>query len=250
MPMFEAKSYSDVRQTISMGNGIFAICVIICAYLFVLSPAHKHFLEALFSNTKINPVLGPYLTIAIVGGIWGYLTTFMFSFHDRIYEPHIVNWRASYEVDFILRSLCFPYSQYVSPRLFEIAYTDKVARASFMQRLFYKFIGDSKASHEELRERFYTIIRNYWLIVLAELYCIAFLVTASFYCIFSPPPTPPYIALLAMALVSLLFRVWANHILPEVRPITIEQVRAIQTEHKDELEAALQGILTEHSLQS
>lgn len=173
----------------------------------------------------------------------------MFSLHDRLYEPHLVSWRAGYDADFILRSLCFPYSARVSPRLFELAFTDEKLRASFMQRLFYKFIGDSKAPHEELRERFYTIIRDYWLFVLAEIYCIAFFISVTLYCVFATPTAPPYVALLAAILASLLFRFWSNRYLPRIRPITAEQISAIHLEHRAEFEKALDAIVLEFHVQ-
>lgn len=246
--MFEAKSYNDIRSTIAIGNGIFAAASLISAYLFVLTSMHKQAFETLLNGLKLNPVISPFITLAIIGGVWGYLTTFMFALHDRLYEPHLVSWRASYDADVILRSLCFPYSARVSPRLFEIAFTDKQARASFMQRLFYKFIGDSKAPHEELRERFYTIIRDYWLLVLAEIYCIAFFIVATLYCFFATPSTPPYGALLTPILASLLLRFWSNRYLPRIRPITAEQISAVHMEHRDEFEKALDSIVVEFHL--
>jgi hypothetical protein len=247
--VFAAKSYNDVRNTIAIGNGIFAAASLISIYLFVLASGHKQAFDAFISTLKLNPLIGPFITLAIVGGVWGYLTTFMFSLHDRLYEPHLVSWRASYDADFILRSLCFPYSARVSPRLFEVAFIDTRARATFMQRLFYKFVGDSKAPHEELRERFYTIIRDYWLLVLAEIYCIAFFIVATLYCFFATPSTPPYIALVVPILTSLLLRFWSNRYLPRLRPITSEQIFAIHTEHRVEFEKALDAIVAEFHLQ-
>ena len=138
--MFGAKNYNDVRNTIAAGNGILAAAVLISFYVLVLTPAHRQALATSLGRLKLDPLISPFLTLAMVGAIWGYLTTFMFSFHDRLYEPHFVSWRASYESDFILRCLCLPYCARVSPRLFEIAFTNKTARASFMQRLFYKFV--------------------------------------------------------------------------------------------------------------
>jgi hypothetical protein len=244
----EAKSYNDVRKTITVGNCAFAIVWLIFAYLLVLAPAHKRAFESLFDWVKLNPFVGPLLTLAAVGWVWGYLTTFMFSIHDRVYEPHLVNWRASYDADFILRSLCLPYSSRVSSRMFEIAFTDKKIRDSLMQRLFYKFIGDSKAPHEELRERFYTKIRDYWLLVIAEIYCIAFLLGATLYCIFAAHSASVCIGLLVAVLASLLLRFWSNRCLPNIRPVTAEQINVIHLEHRDEFEKALNAVVVDFQL--
>jgi hypothetical protein len=72
--------------------------------------------------------------------------------------------------------LCAAYPQPVSERFFEGAFNDVTVRGRFMQRLFYKFMGDSKSEHEELLEDFYTTMQNYWLLALAEIYCLVFLV--------------------------------------------------------------------------
>lgn len=243
--MVEAKSYNDVRKTITKGNCAFAVVWLIFVYLLVLTPAHKHAFESLFSWVKVNQVVGPLATLVGAGAIWGYVTTFMFSIHDRLYEPHLVSWRASYDADFILRSLCFPYSSRISSRIFENAFTDKKIRDSLMQRLFYKFIGDSKAPHEELRERFYTIIRDYWLLVIAESYCIAFLIAATLYCIIAAHSTSLCVALLIALIASLLLRFWSNRFLPRIRPVTVEQINVIHLEHRDEFEKALDAVALE-----
>jgi hypothetical protein len=247
--VFEAKSYNDVRATIAAGNGIFAAAFLIFSYLFILTPAHQKAFETLLSGLKLNPLIGPFITLTILGGIWGYLTTFMVSLHDRLYEPYLVSWRAGYDADFILRSLCFPYSARVSPRLFEVAFTDKRLRASFMQRLFYRFVGDSKAPHEELRVRFYTIIRDYWLLVLLEIYCVAFFIAVALYCVWQAPSKPPYIALLVLVIASLCLRFLSNRYLPRIRPISAEQINAIHLEHTVDFEKALDAIVAEFHMQ-
>ena len=45
--MIEAKSYNDVRKTITWGNCFFAAAWLISAYLFVLTPEHKKAFETL-----------------------------------------------------------------------------------------------------------------------------------------------------------------------------------------------------------
>jgi hypothetical protein len=249
--MFEAKSYNDVRKTIAAANGIFAAAFLISAYLCILSPTHKAGLDTLLGETRMDPVVGSVITLALVGAVWGYLTTGLFSLHDRLYEPHFVSWRAAYDADFILRSLCFSYPGRVSPRLFDVAFTDPKARASLLQRLFYKFIGDSKTAHEELRERFYGLIRNYWLLVTAELYCIGFFLICAVYCLLAKPPVSPYHdrALLGSIVAAVLLRIWSNHQLPQVRPITVEQINAVLHEHRADFEAALDAAVCDYHLE-
>ena len=248
--MFEAKSYNDLRKTISGANVIFAVGFLVFAYLLLLTPSHKQAFRNTLQNLRLDPLVGSLVTIALLAAAWGYVTTALLRLHDRLYEPHLVSWRAGYDADFILRSLCSPYSGRVSPRLFTEAFTDAQKRQAFMQRLFYKFVGDVKSPHQELLERFYTVIRNYWLLVLAETYCTALLVSAILYiCLFSPP-APPYRSLLSVLLASIALRVWSNRYLPRIRPITVEQIGVILREHKGDFEKELDSILREYRLGS
>lgn len=249
--MFEAKSYNDVRQTLATGNGIFAAAFLIIGYFFVLSPGHRTYLDTFVSQLKVNPMAGSLITLAVIGGVWGYVTTGLFSLHDRLYEPHLVSWRAAYDADLILRSLCFSYAGHVSARFFDVAFNDPKACGTFMQRLFYKFVGDSKPAHEELRERFYGLIRNYWLLVTAEMYCFGFFFAGAIYSIRSKAAVSPYhdCALLFSILAAVIFRISSNQYLRRVRPITLEQINSIIHEHGEAFEAALDEVAREYHLQ-
>ena len=165
--MFEAKSYNDLRRTFAAANVLFAVGWLALTYAFVLTPSHKQVLHGVFNTIKLDPLWGSLLTMALIASAWGFITAFLIRLHDRLYEPHLVSWRASYESDYILRSLCAAYPHPVPERFFERAFDDTTTRARFMQRLFYKFMGDSKSEHEELLERFYTSIQNYWLLAMA-----------------------------------------------------------------------------------
>src|SRR5258708_7236189 len=180
--MFEAKSYNDLRKTFAAANVAFAAIWLALAYGFVLTPAHKTWFHDILDVIKVDPVWGSLLTGALIVGFWGFLTTYLIRLHDRLYEPYLVSWRASYEADYILRSLCAGYPQPIPEGFFEKALNDEKFRSRLMQRLFYKFTGDSKSAHVELLERFYTTIQNYWLLILAELYCLAFVLLTTFYC--------------------------------------------------------------------
>jgi hypothetical protein len=248
--VFETKSYNDLRKTIYWANVILAAGFLIFLYLVVLVPNHKHAMEVFFQTLRLNPVLNMLVTVAVLAGVWGYLTTFLFRLHDRVYEPRLVNWRASYEADFILRSLCWAHCQSVSPRLFIDAFEDAKKRHAFMQRLFYKFVGDQKPAHQELLERFYTSIRNYWVLVLAETYCIGLLTASIVYLCFFSPSMPPFRPLLGVVVAAIGLRVWSNHYLPKIRLITIEQIHAILEEHEQEFESELDSILDEYGLRS
>jgi len=243
--VFEAKSYNDVRNTFVVANVALAAGWLALVYDPALTPAHNVAFRKALGAIKLDPLLGSILTVTLAAGVWGFIATFLLRLHDRLYEPHLVSWRASYEVDYILRTLCASYPQPVSEQFFERAFNDEAARAKFMQRLFYKFIGDSKTAHQELLERFYTTIRNYWLLVLAEIYCVGFMIFTAFYCYLAGQTTPPYRAWTAVLLACIFLRVWSNRYLRTIRPITAEQVSAVLQEHREEFEEALGTILNE-----
>jgi hypothetical protein len=248
--VFEASSYNDLRRTISGANVTLGVGFLVFVYLLVLTPSHKRAFGHALQSLRLDPLMGSVVTIALLAAAWGYLTTALLRLHDRLYEPHLVSWRAGYEADFILRSLCLVHSRGVSQRLFTEAFTDARKRQAFMQRLFYKFVGDAKSPHQDLLERFYTVIRNYWLLVLTELYCTALLVGAILYSCLFLPSTPPYRSLLGVLVASIALRVWSNRYLRNIRPITVEQIGVILREHKEDFERELDWILDEYGLRS
>ncbi len=244
--MFEAKNYNDLRKTLVFANIVLAAGWLALIYAFVLLPRHKLAFQGVFSALKLDPFWGSIITISLIAGVWGFATTFLFRLHDRLYEPHLVSWRAAYETDFILRSLAVAYPQSVPERFFERAFDDETLRARCMQRLFYRFTGDSKTPHQELLERFYATIQNYWLVVLAEVYCLAFLIFAAVYSYFAGQASPPYRTWIAVLLAAIGLRIWSNHYLPKIRPITSEQVYVVLQEHRDEFNEAMEKLLAEY----
>ena len=98
------KSYNDLRKTLAAANMLFVVVWLGLAYAFVLTPSHKQVLYGVFNTIKVDPFWGSLLTMALLASAWGFITSFLVRLHDRLYEPHLVNWRASYESDNILRS--------------------------------------------------------------------------------------------------------------------------------------------------
>jgi hypothetical protein len=182
--MWETHNYDQVRRNVGFANALFLFLCTVSGYYFVVSAIDRHMIDAaliaLTTNTfwaKMAPLAGT----AAVAVVWGYLTTALVRLHDRIYEPHLTKWRASYDADFILRGLCFKYSHVISRTALDKAYFDQRLRNKMMNRLFYSIVGDFKADHLNLLVRFYTFIRNYWTMVVAELYCLAFALAAAIY---------------------------------------------------------------------
>ena len=174
--MPEVKNYNDIQKTLGWANAFFAGAWLVLLYTTTLTPHHRAAVQSILQTIKLDPLLRSLITLSVLSTVWGFVTVYLLRLHDRLYEPHLVGWRAAYDTDYILRGLCATYPARVPEKFFDLVFRDKSMRAKCMQRLFYKFVGDEKESHQELLDRFYAMIRNYWVIALLELYCIAFLV--------------------------------------------------------------------------
>jgi hypothetical protein len=236
--MFEARTYNQVRKSIGVANCIFALLILIVAYTSVLSQNHLIVIKGIAINIKDNPLVTLIPVALVISTIWAYFSTVILRLHDRFYEPIFIKWRASYETDFILRSICREFPDKVSERFFNEVYFTKRKRDSWMYRLFYSFVGDWKEEHQGLIERFYTLIRNYWIIGLAELYSLVALLAYSIYAIVTQMKISPVLVFILLLLV-VCCRVLSNHILDQIRPITSEQIRVILSQYREQVKDAL-----------
>lgn len=246
--MFDAKTYNEVRKAIGIANCIFAVALILTTFYLIFTQEHKTSVIESLNILKLNPIVSGLVSVTLISTVWGYISTVLIKLHDRWYEPFLVRWRASYESDFILRSLCFNYPKIISQQLFEQAFYDKRKRSSFMQRLFYKFVGDTKKEHEELISRFYTLIRNYWIIALAELYSLFFLIFSLLYCSFNTPQKNVFPSLFGALILALLFHIWATFYITHARAITVEQINVVLKEHTEAFEKELRDVAIEYNL--
>lgn len=101
--MFDAKTYNDVRKTIGIANCIFMALLLLAVYLIVLTPAHAKATTDLLSQLQVNPVWSGLISVGLLSALWAYVSTVIFRLHDRLYEPVLAKWRASFDADFILR---------------------------------------------------------------------------------------------------------------------------------------------------
>jgi hypothetical protein len=243
---FEIKSYPQLNFTLSIVNGFLLFVTLVIARFAVLSFEHRQALGSVLDRLINNPwielsaSLGLFALLAV---LWGWVSTTFIRVHDRIHEPFFVKWRAGYDTDLILRSLCYDQSVAVSPELFERAYSDKRIRGKLMQRLFYCFGGDAEP-HEGLRIRFYTAITKYWVLATVEIYALLALVVFSSYHIATLTTPSPYVVLIITAF-FVLARICANRVLDEVRPITAEQVGAIRRDDAAQLSENLAEVARE-----
>jgi hypothetical protein len=240
--MFEAKSYNQVRKCIGYANCIFVFLILILGFEFILLDAQVEAINKAIQHFINEPLLALFPSAIIASVVWAYFTTVILRIHDRLYEPILVKWRASYDADFILRSICREYQDKLPEDFFNDLYFSKHKRDTAMYRLFYSFVGDSKKDHEELLERFYTIIRNYWIIGLAEFYAIFALLIYAIYAVVEHIKLPS-ILMLILLLVAIVCRIINIRVLDQARPVTKEQVQVILSKHSSEIKEAIENMI-------
>jgi len=241
LAMFEAKSYNQVRIGIGAANCIFALLILIFGYACVISEKHIEAIDSIMKSLIDNPVFALLPGALVISVVWAYLTTVLLRIHDRFYEPILVKWRASYDTDFILRSICRKFEDKLPENFFNNLYFSKRKRDSVMYRLFYSIVGDSKKDHEELLERFYTIIRNYWIVGLAEIYAVFALLVYAIYGVIAHIRIPSGLVF-ALLIIAIICRIATNCILDRARPITSEQVHVILSSHSSKVEEAIKKL--------
>ncbi len=246
--MWESKTYSQVKIALGAANFFLASLLIYISYFFIISSSDKSALQTIFTNFKTDPVLALISIPPVVSALWAYLATELFRLHDRLYEPHLSKWRASYDTDFILRSLCYDYNTRLSQKTFERAYAESTLRNKMMTRLFYILVGDFKDTHAGLLARFYTTIRNYWVLVLGELYMFFAAIFFLGYAIFNSQSRESSFVILILLLLALILRVWSKTFIDEARLITSEQISTILREHKKEFEKNIKQLMEEEGL--
>lgn len=241
---FEIKSYPQLQFALGIFNTFLVVLVFITFYQCVLIPDHIKIVDNLLARAKLDQIISGVPVLLGLAGLWGWLSAIVFRFHDRIHEPRITKWRAWYDADFILRALCYGFSSFFSPDLFERAYEDKRVGDKLMSRLFYHFAGDSISTLEGKRIFFYTIMWKYWSIALLDLYSTFALVAMLTYCLYTKSNVQTIPALVLIALVTL-SRIIAHHFIDEAHSITLEQIHAIKTGQADDLRTAATEVARE-----
>lgn len=241
---FELKSYAHLQFALGLLNTFLIMTLFTVLYHYVLIPEDIAWIDALLAKLKLDHILSGVPVSLAVAGFWGWVSTVLFRFHDRIHEPYITKWRAWYDTDFILRGLCYGFSTFISPDLFEKAYQDKRVRDKLMNRLFYKFAGDYVPTQEGKRVFFYTTAWNYWSIALIDFYSLLALISMSVYCMTTSANVNPSLVLVLITLV-ILTRIVANRLIDQAHSITVEQIHIIKTSHAVDLSDAATNVAKE-----
>lgn len=238
---FEVKSYNQLRFYLGLANSVGAFLLLLLAYSFVLTPDHTETILRALEKLRAHPFLSAVPASLVLSGFWGWFSTIVLRLHDRVHEPWIRKWRASYDADFILRGLCYDQSNNVSSDLFERAYTDKRVCRKLMQRLFYNFAGDSTCTREGSRAFFYTVMWKYWFAALCDLYSVSGIVLFGAYHIWSGSRMSAGLVF-GLCLVQLVCRIFSNRFLDEAHEITLSQIHGVRTEKDEEFQNELEKV--------
>ena len=243
---FEIKSYNQLRFCLGLANSLFAFLLFLACYELSLADAQRQALVKMLEAMRVHPLLSRISVFLVMSAAWGWLSTVVLRLHDRVHEPWIRKWRAGYDADFILRTLCSVRSANISPDLFERAYTDKRICRKLMQRLFYRFAGDSVSSHEGSRVFFYTVMWKYWTAALCDLYCLVGMLFFALYHTISRSVMSPAL-MLVLTVMMLVSRLWSNAFLDEAHELSLNQIHAIRTDNAEDLESEMKAVAMELS---
>ena len=241
---FEIKSYPQLNFALGAVNVILLLACFAGVYYLVLIPEHVDHIDKLrpFAAQASNAI--SIAGISCLSCLWGWIATHFLRLHDRVHEPHIRKWRASYDADFILRSLLSDFAGGISQDIFVRAYHDKRTCRTLMERLFYKFVGDETETAAGKRMFFYTAMWKYWSLALLDLHASATLVFIGIYHLVTS--SHPKAVLLFIAVTAILVsRIMSNWLLDEAHEITEEQIVAIKTNHAAALHREATSIATD-----
>jgi hypothetical protein len=243
---FEIKSYPQLQFFLGAVNAVLLSLSLLVAYWIVLKQSDQVAADALIAKISSTRMVA-LLPLAALALVWAWVATNLLRLHDRVHEPWIRAWRASYDSDFILRSLLRTCQIKAPAELFERAYADKRLRGKFMQRLFYNFVGDETETAEGRRLFFYSEMARYWTLALVDLYVLSCLLLFGVYGALSGTLLNPLLVL-CLTLVGIAARMVSNRALISAHDLSVEQVEAIRRDHAGALEAELEKILTEQGL--
>lgn len=245
---FELKSYKQLELLLGFMNTVLVVALLLVMYFRVLTAPHRVAIDSMITAVSDQKIwaLAPLGAIAI---LWAWTATQILRLHDRVHEPLIRKWRASYDADFILRALVLTFNVAVPTGLFERAYAEKRLRDKLMQRLFYNFIGDETKIAEGRRVFFYGEMGRYWTVSLLALYCFLALITYGVYALFVGTSLSAGTVLI-IAFFLLGSEMYSNLVLDSAHAITLDQVAAVWKTHPDEWRTALSDVLAEEGIAS
>lgn len=243
---FEIKSYKQLELLLGFMNTVLVVALLLVMYFHVLTTLHRTTIDSMITVVS-NQKIWALVPLGVLAILWAWIATQILRLHDRVHEPRIRKWRATYDADFVLRALVHKFNAPVAAGLFERAYSDKRLRGKLMQRLFYNFIGDETKTAEGRRVFFYSEMGKYWTMGLAAVYCFVALLVYGCYGLVVGTALPSGVVL-AIAILLLFAEIYSNHVLDSAHNITLDQVSAVYNTHRDEWGAALTEVLKEEGI--
>ena len=249
-PSTHPKQYQDVKVTLRWYAAAAFAAASLFAYLLLLPNTHKTPINDAISGVTSSDIVGSGLSIVLLG-FTGWALIFLFEIHDKIYDKHVIKWRAGYDLDFIIPNLYRPFCGNVDPGFFRAA---EASKDTFMEP-YYRFVGDS-AEHkisENLIVRFYEAATKYWVSQINELFLIGLLIlTFAYYIVYRNMELaldPIVIGTMIITVLLALNRLFVRMARNEVRQKTKAEIEEIHARHLAELESELLDLHERQGLQ-
>jgi hypothetical protein len=240
---FETKTYPQLQFLLGVANFFLVILFLVLGFFNVLTIAHRAAISALCSDLKFLVTISVITSVFAV--IWAWISTVYLRFHDRVHEPCIRKWRAWYDIDYIVRSLCASVDNNISPEFYERAFYNKRERDKVMQRTFYDFIGDYVTAQDGKRVYFYTKVSRYWVTSLIHFYAFISLLVYCVYCLINKA-APPLALIIGLIVIIVICEALMNTFLDKCRTVTSEQIISIK--NTPENLAAIEKVVKEFGL--
>jgi hypothetical protein len=246
---FEYDDYQDVRHNLFLYSSPVLIAAGFLLFFFVLPQAHQDAITRWQETVSTHPLWKGGSGLAVLVFLT-YLLVEVVKIHDRFYDKHLVRWRYRYDTDFILPRLVLPFGNRLDYRFFEEA---EEHLGKFMEELWYPFVGDrdTKIAKNKL-VRFYERVTAYWLTQMNELVLLLLTVTIAAYYLLGPDQLAFKAQLMVPMLVVVTLFVLNRRLVRAsregTRSATEDEIRAIVTDHKEDLEQRLRSVCATYSI--
>ena len=233
-------TYQDVKNTLVGGTGMFLLVLALSGVWFLTEPKTK---------ASIWDALGASVpgAILVVGGLLSLLTVlaYLLVYYMRLHEyweKTFQRWRKTYDVDFIIPRLAWPFAAQLPDDFLDRTWTH---HEDIMEEAYYRYVRDREPAISKNRlVRFYEKIAPFWFTHVVDAVSTALsLLLVTLALVGSVPPNGALWLLLGLLLATLIARYARGVLLWEVRRATLDEIGEIHAnpELAEDLKNRLQG---------
>jgi hypothetical protein len=251
-PPLVYKTYQDVKNNLVYWTIVLLALSTFLVWNQLLTPQQQQTIAQSFSDLAATQVPAPaiWAVIAATYFVTAYLLSYIFQIHDVVYDGHVVHWRQSYDINFILPNLTEPFSKSLPQSFLRLASEN---RREFMDP-YYAYVGDGKPGiTDNARVRFYERVTIYWATQLNEIFLIVILLAVSVSVTVGDYPHPTRTLATLYLLLLLLFlanRVILRFSLRSVSKATMDEIKEIldKPQNIHDLTATYQKLCLDHGI--